>query len=90
MKVLVVDDNRVDRVHIRRIVERMPQGYTVDEAGDAGEALLRLLDEEYVCVFLDFMLPDMNGAELIRTLFERMTEAPPIILLSNSDDENTI
>jgi len=61
-------------------------GYDVDEAAN-GRAAAELLesDREYDLVSTDYMMPVMNGGELInRIRKDPRTEGIPIILISSS------
>ena len=61
-KILVVDDEEV----IRDLMERVftQKGYTVRLAGSAEESMDILRKESIMVMFLDMMLPGMNGMEL--------------------------
>ncbi len=75
-RVLVVDDEEAIRSAMRRSLER--RGWTVDEAADGGEALLRLevggRAVPYDAVVTDLRMPGMSGIELCRELAERHSE----------------
>lgn len=61
------------------------QGYQVDTAVCAAEALERLRRQNYDCILLDVMLPDMSGFALCEAM-RKLTTAP-ILFLSCMDDE---
>src|SRR5579875_2897003 len=67
VRVLIVDDEPALREVEREIVE--DAGYEADEVGTAAEALERLrASAEGLVVILDNKLPDMDGAEVLRTV----------------------
>jgi CheY-like chemotaxis protein len=68
--VLVVDDDGDLRLLLRAFLEDL--GYSVLEAGDGLEALeiLRSLDGEAVVVLADYWMPNMDGAELLRSILQ--------------------
>jgi two-component system cell cycle sensor histidine kinase/response regulator CckA len=71
--VLVVDDERVVRRALQRILER--DGHTVAVA-EGGREALEVYEREWqglAVVILDVMMPDMDGRELLR----RMREVNP-------------
>ena len=68
-RVLVVDDNEMNRDMLSRRVER--QGHTVRLAKDGLEALAILRTEPIDLVLLDIMMPDMDGYELTRRIREQ-------------------
>jgi DNA-binding response OmpR family regulator len=58
-------------------------GYSLDCAEDAGEALLRLADQDYDLILLDVMLPGLDGRELCRRIRTHEGEVyVPIIMLT--------
>lgn len=65
-RILVVDDDADARGLVRLILEA--EGYTVDTAADALEALSRMQSADVDLVLLDLMLPGLDGLELCRRL----------------------
>jgi CheY-like chemotaxis protein len=53
LKILVVDDDDVDRMAVRRALKASGLEATVTEADDAKSALARLAKEHYDCTLLD-------------------------------------
>jgi CheY-like chemotaxis protein len=85
-KILIVDDESSMRFLLRATFEL--DGHDVDEAAN-GRVAAELLesDREYDLVSTDFMMPVMNGAELIDRIRKNpRTEGLPIILISASPD----
>jgi two-component system phosphate regulon response regulator PhoB len=83
--VLVVDDDEVERFLLRRALE--DEGYAVDEAETADDALLycRLAYPDVMVV--DNFLPGKTGVELCEALREDpATIRLPIVLLTGSKD----
>jgi two-component system chemotaxis response regulator CheY len=67
MDALVVDDSRVMRLIVRRVLVDL--GFEVSEAGDGVEALERLqADGMPDVVLIDWNMPRMNGLELVRAI----------------------
>ena len=67
MRILIVDDNEVNRILPRALLERL--GAAVAEAPD-GEAALALLagDEDFDAVLLDISMPGLSGLDVCRRL----------------------
>ena len=65
-KILVVDDELVHRLALRRIFERA--GHEVCDAGDGAAALRAVGESPPDLVVTDMMMPVMDGVELIRCL----------------------
>jgi CheY-like chemotaxis protein len=82
--ILIVDDESSMRFLLRATFEL--DGHDVDEAAN-GRAAAELLEShrEYDLVSTDFMMPVMNGGELIARIRRNpRTEGIPIILVSSS------
>jgi signal transduction histidine kinase/CheY-like chemotaxis protein len=66
MKVLVVEDNKKDRLLLSKIV--LTNGFDVSEAGNGYEALEKVETEPPDVIISDIMLPEMDGFMLIRKI----------------------
>jgi CheY-like chemotaxis protein len=65
-KILVVDDNDVNRDMLCRRLER--EGYSARAAEDGLEALQMLKQESFDLVLLDIMMPVLNGYQVLERL----------------------
>ena len=65
---LVVDDHRINRLLMRRILERQWPAAVVDEASEGEEALRRVQQADIDLVFMDLVMPHMDGIEATRRL----------------------
>ena len=61
-------------------------GYRLDHAMDGEEGLKKALDEDYVLVILDLMLPGMDGLEVCKRLRAAKASLPIFILTSKSEE----
>lgn len=66
LRVLLVEDDRINRLVNSRMVARFE--HTVRACETGGEALEMLRDEEIDLVLLDLALPDMHGTEVARAI----------------------
>lgn len=86
--VLVVDDTASNRMLYGTLLSRA--GYTVRIASSGVEALRQIEDEVPSLVLLDFMMPGMDGAEVLSRLRKSATtmELPVVVLTASvaSDD----
>lgn len=83
--ILVVDDNRMNRVKLTRSLEK--QGHTVATAEDGAQALAMAHSEAFDVMLLDIMMPVLDGYAVL----ERMKADPelrhiPIIVISAVDE----
>lgn len=79
MKVLVVDDDAVNRLILKKIFEK--ENHTVVTAKNGQEAMDILDDEtDFSVVITDIMMPEMDGIELLAEIkLKRETSRIPII-----------
>src|SRR5204862_7895948 len=77
--VLVVDDDEPTGDALRRLLGRM--GYTAKWASSGDEALSALQSALPDVIVLDWMMPGMNGLEVLRRLrADPSTQAVPVIV----------
>lgn len=83
-KVLLVEDNKVERDSIKKLInDRSIEVETAETAANAYE-LLKL--NNYDCVILDLKLPDMTGFEFLDILkSDDKISLPPIIVYTGKD-----
>ena len=86
MKILIVDDSRLVRIKLK--AELFDRGHTVIEARDGEEALRRIADKAPEAVFLDIILPKLDGREVLRRLRETHPNLPVAMLSSAASEEN--
>ena len=86
LRVLIVDDDELDRRAARRALMASDLDVEIAEADLGAEALARLASETFDGVLLDFQLPDANGLEILREAQARGITAP-IIMLTGLGDE---
>ena len=82
--ILIVDDEEDHRLILADLLES--KGYRVSIAKDAKQALVKLSTQIVDLVLTDFMMPEMNGLELIRAMARRewLTMTPVILLTANT------
>jgi len=78
-RILVVDDNRMNRLLLGRGLEQ--QGHAVAFAEDGQEALDRLRREEFDLMLLDVLMPRVDGFEVLREMRNdpRLRDLPVIV-----------
>ena len=86
MKILIVDDSRLVRIKLK--AELFDRGHTVVEARDGEEALRRIADKNPDAVFLDIILPKLDGCEVLRRLRETHPNLPVVMLSTAASTEN--
>lgn len=90
MKVLVADDDPVSRRLVQSYLQKW--GYEVSVAVNGAEAWRLFEQEEFPLVLSDWMMPEMDGRELIRRI--RASTRPnyvyTILLTSRSQKEDLV
>ena len=85
-RILVVDDDRVDRAIVLRGLRSAGLQVEAVEAEDVAGARSALEDGRFDCVFLDYQLPGGDGLRVLRDARERGVTTPVVMLTGQSDD----
>lgn len=64
MRLLMIDDSRLDRTRIKRLINQMNADISVAEAQDVPTALGMVAVEQFDCILIDYRLPGADGVEL--------------------------
>ncbi len=86
LKILIVDDDDVDRMAVRRALKTGMPDAAIDQAASAAQAIEFLQTGDYDCALLDYMLPDGDGFSVLRSLHEAGIEIPVIMLTGQGDE----
>ena len=88
VRVLLVDDSRLARNHIRRVLEGMGL-QKIQEAENGAQALTLVKDNTYDLVVTDYNMPEMDGRELSEFIrFNPDTAHIPIIMVTSESTES--
>ena len=88
--VLVVDDTAENVLVVTKLLRDTK--VQIDTAGSGPEALEKTLDKEYHVIFMDHMMPEMDGIECLHRIREqeggKSKEARVVVLTANAGSEN--
>ena len=84
-QMLVVDDNRLNRLLLTRALEQ--QGHYVSNAENGRIAMEMLRSQRFDVLLLDIDMPEMNGFEVLEALLsDNQLRDIPVIMTSASDE----
>jgi two-component system, chemotaxis family, chemotaxis protein CheY len=88
MRVLIVDDSRFIRQHMRQLLERI--GMTCEEATDGCEALNLLQGPTtFDFMLVDVNMPHMNGLDCVKALRDTGLHAGMKIMMVTTEADNS-
>ena len=88
-KILIVDDNKVNRILLGRGVEQ--DGHKIVTAENGKQALDMLKRDPYDLVLLDIEMPEMNGYQVLEAcLQDNELRNIPIIMTSSLDELDSV
>ena len=92
MRTLIIDDDRLDRQLIRRMLTSSDMPIDIVEAEDVVTALDVLAVEEFDCLLVDQRMPGIIGTEFIRAFrdMESSKRTPIVVLSGENEDRLTI
>ncbi|MFT5885242.1 MAG: two-component system LytT family response regulator [Arcticibacterium sp.] len=74
MRAIIVDDERLARNELKRLLEEFPRINIVGEAANAEEAIPLIEEMNPDLLFLDIQMPGKNGFELLEELEDKVPE----------------
>lgn len=89
LRILIVDDDEVDRIVFKRILSKINDKIETFEATDGFEALKILKDKNFDCIFLDYRLPKWDGLEVLKNI-RKMDVKTPIVIITGQGDESLV
>ena len=89
-RILVVDDNEANLMVVSKLLRDTK--VRIDTCMSGAEALRKTLNIKYDAIFMDHLMPEMDGVECRRKIREqtggRCRETAIVVLTANADEEN--
>ncbi len=82
MKALIIDDERLARTELKRLLEPFKEISVVGEAVNADDALNKITELNPDIIFLDIQMPGKTGFQLLEEL-----DSVPIVVFTTAYDE---
>ncbi|MBQ7925112.1 MAG: response regulator [Lachnospiraceae bacterium] len=79
-KILVVDDNAMNRLVVKKLLQR--NGIVPDLADSGEEAIEKIRNTTYNIVFMDHMMPKMDGIETLEKLHDEQLLHEDVIVIA--------
>jgi two-component system LytT family response regulator len=82
MKAIIIDDERLARTELRKLLQEFPEIEIVDEASNAEEGVLKIENHNPDLIFLDIQMPGKTGFDMLSEL----DHAPQVIFTTAYDE----
>ena len=87
-KVLIVDDEKSIRKTLRDILEF--EKYTVDEAVDGLECVVKIKQNKYDVIVLDIKMPKMDGMDALERIQELACDTPVVMISGHATIDTAV
>ncbi len=87
LKILLIDDDEVDRIIVRRALMSAHAKIIVNETDTGSDGLNEAQTGEYDCIFLDHCLPGDNGLAVLSAIRAAGVKTPVVILTGQGDEQ---
>lgn len=90
VKILIIDDDQIDRMAVRRMLRASDLAVDLVEAEDSVTGLAALQRTRFDCVLLDFRLPGADGLSVLHSIHASGTTLPVIVMTGQGDEETAV
>ena len=82
MRAIIIDDERLARTELKKLLQEFPEVEIIDEAANAEEGILKIESQLPDLIFLDIQMPGKTGFDLLVEL-----ERTPQVIFTTAYDE---
>ena len=86
-RLLLIDDDEVDRLAVKRLLRQSRSSIQVEEATSPPAALSALDMTPFDCVLLDYNIPGSDGLAILNDIRSKGYSVPVIVLTGQGDEE---
>jgi PAS domain S-box-containing protein len=87
LRILLVEDDEVDRRAVRRCLQQCGIPVSADDATSVEETLQRLASVRYDCILLDYYIPGVRGLALFEKIRGVAANMPVVIFTGRGDED---
>ena len=82
MRAIIIDDERLVRAEMKKLLQEFPEVEIVDEAANAEEGITKIETQKPDLIFLDIQMPGKTGFDMLAHL-----EKTPQVIFTTAYDE---
>lgn len=82
MRAIIIDDERLARTELKKMLQEFPEMEVVDEAANADEGITKITKHQPDIIFLDIQMPGKTGFEML----QQLEKAPQVIFTTAYDE----
>jgi two-component system LytT family response regulator len=82
MRAIIIDDERLARAELRKLLQDFPEVEVIDEAANAERELQKSKAQNPDLIFLDIQMPGRTGFDMLSSL-----EKSPNVIFTTAYDE---
>src|SRR5436190_20276416 len=82
MRAIIIDDERLARAELKKLLQDFPEVEVIDEAANAEEGIAKIESQHPDLIFLDIQMPGKTGFDMLSEL-----ERTPQVIFTTAYDE---
>lgn len=82
MKAIIIDDERLARTELKKLLQDFPEVEVIDEAANAEEGIAKIESQHPDLIFLDIQMPGKTGFDML----SQLEKAPQVIFTTAYDE----